>query len=160
MCNTKCIKCDDRIKEGRLVCKICDGDVCYDCEHMGYKCDTGYGDVDIRICDENNICPVCHSDPNGEHKEWFINYMETHKECEKCKWVIGIDDEDCDKCVEREEQEEENDDRPSAEEFFKKLRTERIKRRAFRDLTNRFINCNNTNYESESYYDSEIEEVE
>lgn len=148
MCKNNCIRCEKNIVEGEIVCKICDQDVCYQCENKGYKCDTGYGNVDIRICDENNICPVCNSDPNGEHKRWFINYLETHKECDKCKWVIDVDDE-CYKCK------EEDDVYEDWIEQCKELKKKRIDNRVFGDITRYHVNCINIDDDDTVYYSSD-----
>lgn len=67
--------------------------ICPQCEG-NYKCDTGYGENRERVLVDGE-CPVCDSDPNGEHKEWFINYMETYYECNKCGEVVPRGEDCC-----------------------------------------------------------------
>ena len=47
-------------------------DICKNCEGS-YKCDTGYGENRTRYLVDGE-CPVCDSDPHGDHREWFENY--------------------------------------------------------------------------------------
>ena len=64
-------------------CDQCDGN---------YKCDTGYGENRGREMDDGE-CPVCDSDPNGEHQDWFIDYLG-YKDCYYCGVIEECDCED------------------------------------------------------------------
>lgn len=167
MCKKYCIRCDKRVKGDSLVCKRCDGDICINCENMGYIYDSGYGLLNFRFVDENNDCEVCHSDPyKGEHREWFIVFSKTHEECKECHSIKEVDDE-CERCYEiemKKEMEENNEEVIEDEEeeiFFKKLRRENLDRRAFRDISEVFENRSDERdleYYSDLDY-SEIDEV-
>ena len=68
-------------EDGEKVCNDCLSLVCEKCEG-NYKCDTGFGENRIRV-KMFGKCPVCDSDPNGEHQEWFECYLG-YDVCEDC----------------------------------------------------------------------------
>ena len=106
MCKKYCLKCEmTKVQEGDF-CKECLENACEGCIGI-YKCDTGYGENRVRFIDENECCPVCNSDPKGEHREWHINYAETQLDEEsdeeyesELESEIDLDEEDSDEEME------------------------------------------------------------
>ena len=69
-----------------MTCNRCEGN---------YKIDLGNGESRTREL-EGGECPVCDSDPNGEHRDYFIDYLGW-VECEKCESITETGEcEECD----------------------------------------------------------------